>query len=69
MIARSEKKNAEEAHEAIRPAKFDLEPNKQPGLSSETRKLYELIWRRTLASQMADALTKEVSLHDLLHLN
>ncbi|MBT4774533.1 MAG: DNA topoisomerase I, partial [Crocinitomicaceae bacterium] len=45
-------KGAQEAHEAIRPTEFNL--NTIGGDSSE-KKLYELIWKRTLASQMADA--------------
>ena len=45
-------KNAQEAHEAIRPT----DPGQDgAGLSGEERKLYELIWKRTLASQMASA--------------
>ena len=45
-------KGAQEAHEAIRPTYFDQEDVK--GTSQEQR-LYNLIWKRTLASQMADA--------------
>ena len=50
-------KNAQEAHEAIRPAGDNF---RTPGevakeLSAEEFKLYELIWRRTIASQMTDA--------------
>jgi DNA topoisomerase-1 len=45
-------KAAQEAHEAIRPAKFNL--HRLNG-DSEGQKLYELIWKRTVASQMADA--------------
>jgi DNA topoisomerase-1 len=45
-------KGAQEAHEAIRPTYFDNEEVK--GTSQEQR-LYNLIWKRTLASQMADA--------------
>ena len=44
--------NAQEAHEAIRPTYFDQ--NTVDGDNSE-RRLYELIWKRTIASQMADA--------------
>ncbi|WP_373897009.1 type I DNA topoisomerase [Glycomyces algeriensis] len=50
-------KNAQEAHEAIRPSgdRFKT-PNQLKGqLSAEEYRLYELIWRRTLASQMVDA--------------
>ena len=45
-------KGAQEAHEAIRPT--DLNQHTIKGTSDE-RKLYELIWKRTIASQMADA--------------
>lgn len=45
-------KNAQEAHEAIRPTNFAKE---SLGTTPEQKKLYELIWRRTVASQMADA--------------
>lgn len=50
-------KNAQEAHEAIRPAGHPfVHPDRLLGeLSPDEGKLYELIWRRTLASQMADA--------------
>jgi DNA topoisomerase I len=45
-------KGAQEAHEAIRPAYIDHEQIKG---SAQEQKLYSLIWKRTLASQMADA--------------
>ncbi|MDD4989672.1 MAG: DNA topoisomerase, partial [Candidatus Pacebacteria bacterium] len=45
-------KNAQEAHEAIRPSHLEHESE---GLNEEQQKLYRLIWRRTVASQMADA--------------
>jgi DNA topoisomerase-1 len=45
-------KNAQEAHEAIRPTHVEKE---SAGNTPEQKKLYELIWRRTVASQMADA--------------
>ena len=56
-------KNAQEAHEAIRPAGDSF---RTPGevanqLSSDEFRLYELIWQRTLASQMADAVGTTVS--------
>ena len=51
-------KNAQEAHEAIRPAgsEFRTPAELQGELRGDEFALYELIWRRTLASQMADAL-------------
>ena len=49
-------KGAQEAHEAIRPTSVGREPGAlKPNLSSDQFKLYDLIWRRMLASQMADA--------------
>jgi len=53
----SKVKNAQEAHEAIRPAghPFDSPDALQRELSSEQLKLYDLIWKRTVASQMTDA--------------
>jgi DNA topoisomerase-1 len=56
-------KNAQEAHEAIRPAGDNF---RTPGevakeLSTDEFKLYELIWRRTIASQMTDAVGNSVS--------
>src|SRR6187200_1765311 len=49
-------KNAQEAHEAIRPAAFHLAPSQlEQVLDSDDLKIYELIWKRTMASQMVDA--------------
>ncbi len=45
-------KGAQEAHEAIRPTDMNLQ---SPSLDRDQSKLYELIWKRTLASQMSDA--------------
>ncbi|MEQ1499891.1 MAG: type I DNA topoisomerase [Parcubacteria group bacterium] len=47
-------KNAQEAHEAIRPTHFD---NENAGFNDEQKKLYQLIWRRAVSSQMKDAQT------------
>ena len=50
-------KGAQEAHEAIRPTSVRREPESVGRhLSSEQRRLYDLIWRRMVASQMSDAL-------------
>ena len=54
-------KSAQEAHEAIRPAGNFAHPDKA-NLQGDNRKLYELIWKRTLASQMTNSLQKQVSL-------
>ncbi len=45
-------KNAQEAHEAIRPTHFDKQ---NAGHNDEQKRLYRLIWQRAVASQMADA--------------
>jgi DNA topoisomerase-1 len=57
-------KNAQEAHEAIRPAGDHFRtPNDLRGeLDRDQLSLYELIWKRTIASQMADARGQTVSL-------
>jgi DNA topoisomerase I len=63
-IYASKVKNAQEAHEAIRPAGDSFRTPAQvarDGLSSDERRLYELIWRRTVASQMKDATGESVS--------
>jgi DNA topoisomerase-1 len=60
----SKVKNAQEAHEAIRPAgdsfRTPAQVAREP-LSSDERRLYELIWQRTVASQMKDATGESVS--------
>ena len=49
-------KNAQEAHEAIRPTDFRQTPQKLASLlDSDELRLYDLIWKRTMASQMKDA--------------
>ncbi|HLH94670.1 MAG TPA: type I DNA topoisomerase [Xanthobacteraceae bacterium] len=49
-------KNAQEAHEAIRPTDFTLRPEEARSfLDADQAKLYDLIWRRTVASQMESA--------------
>ncbi|MFV0430243.1 MAG: type I DNA topoisomerase [Arachnia sp.] len=57
----SKVKNAQEAHEAIRPAGDTFLHPEDTGLSGDTFRLYQLVWRRTLASQMADAKGEQVS--------
>jgi len=49
-------KGAQEAHEAIRPAGNQFKTPQETGLSGKEFKLYDLIWKRTMATQMADAL-------------
>jgi DNA topoisomerase-1 len=49
-------KNAQEAHEAIRPTDFSLTPDKTGSrFHPDEARVYELIWKRAVASQMADA--------------
>src|SRR4051794_9977144 len=55
-------KNAQEAHEAIRPTDLFRVPAELRGqLDDDQRRLYELIWKRTVASQMAAALLDRVT--------
>jgi len=57
----SKVKNAQEAHEAIRPAGESFRTPEHSGLTGDHRRLYELIWKRTIASQMTDATGETVS--------
>jgi DNA topoisomerase-1 len=62
---RSKVKNAQEAHEAIRPAGDRMRTTEDVGnelRSTDERRLYDLIWKRTVASQMADARIQRVTL-------
>ncbi|MBX3728551.1 MAG: type I DNA topoisomerase [Candidatus Sumerlaeia bacterium] len=53
---RTKSRNAQEAHEAIRPTDLGRLPQEvAPFLSADEQKIYELVWKRTLASQMPDA--------------
>jgi len=53
---RTKVKNAQEAHEAIRPTDFSLTPDKTgSSFHGDEARAYELIWKRALASQMSDA--------------
>ncbi len=55
-------KNAQEAHEAIRPTDFRMAPARLAStLESDDLRLYELIWKRTMASQMVDARVKKTT--------
>lgn len=58
----SKVKNAQEAHEAIRPAGDTFRTPAETGLSGDQFRLYELIWKRTIASQMKDAVGQSVSI-------
>jgi len=61
-VYRSPAKNAQEAHEAIRPTDLNRKPTDVVRyLDQDQRRLYELIWKRTIASQMASALLEQVA--------
>lgn len=51
-IYKTKSKNAQEAHEAIRPTHFNV---KSAGATDEQKELYRLIWERSVSSQMSDA--------------
>ena len=60
---KSRKKNAQEAHEAIRPTDISIKPEDiKDFLNEEQFKLYDLIWKRTIASQMTSAETNQNTL-------
>ncbi len=60
-------RNAQEAHEAIRPTDFTHKPQDVSGLDADEARVYELIWKRAIASQMAEArllrTTVEITAH------
>ncbi len=61
-VYKAKSKNAQEAHEAIRPTSAARAPEEvAPHLTADQRKLYELIWRRAVACQMAPAVLDTVS--------
>lgn len=61
-IYKTKAKNAQEAHEAIRPTDVQRKPNDVARyLDDDQRKLYELIWKRTVASQMEAAVIDQVA--------
>lgn len=65
-IYKTKSKNAQEAHEAIRPTSIQQTPTiLKESLNVDQMKLYTLIWQRTLASQMEDAILDTVAV-DLL---
>ena len=62
-VYKSPAKNAQEAHEAIRPTDLARRPGDVAGhLDNDHRRLYELIWKRTVASQMESARLDQVSI-------
>ena len=60
-LYRNKVKNAQEAHEAIRPAGESFRTPAETGLTGDEFRLYELVWMRTVASQMKDAVGETVS--------
>lgn len=61
-VYKTKSKNAQEAHEAIRPTDIQHTPESlQSALTPDQQKLYGLIWKRTLASQMVDAILDTVA--------
>lgn len=56
----SKVKNAQEAHEAIRPSGEEFRTPGETGLTGDMFRLYELIWQRTVSSQMKDAVGESV---------
>src|SRR5690606_24110368 len=61
-VYQSKVKNAQEAHEAIRPAGDRFRTPAETGLKGDDFRLYELIWMRTVASQMRDAEGRSVTI-------
>lgn len=60
-LYKSKAKNAQEAHEAIRPTDLSVLPGRSGApMQEEQRRLYELIWKRTIASQMENAVLEQV---------
>lgn len=57
-------KNAQEAHEAIRPAghPFELPGNLKSHLNADEAKIFDLVWKRTVASQMEDARGRRIAI-------
>ncbi|MGD0587030.1 MAG: type I DNA topoisomerase, partial [Oryzomonas sp.] len=61
-LYRTKTKNAQEAHEAVRPTYISKTPAElKKFLTPDLHKLYELIWKRTVACQMAEALLDQTS--------
>jgi len=60
-LYKSKAKNAQEAHEAIRPTDLSKAPKNMNQLESDQWKLYDLIWKRTMASQMENAIMDQVA--------
>jgi len=60
-VYKTKSKNAQEAHEAIRPTHINFSPEKiKSSLDADQLKLYQLIWKRAVASQMSTAIYDQV---------
>jgi DNA topoisomerase I len=59
---RNNKKHAQEAHEAIRPTHVDINTLNEQDLTRDHKKLYDMIWKRTVACFMASAVHNELEL-------
>jgi len=63
-VYKSKAKNAQEAHECIRPTNIDLTPKDvKQYITAEEFKLYEIIWQRAVSSQMASAVLDQVAVN------
>ena len=63
VVYKNKSKNAQEAHEAVRPTSITRTPDSvRPFLTADQAKLYEMIWKRTLACQIGPAKFDTVSL-------
>ncbi len=66
VVYKKKSRGAQEAHEAVRPTSVGRTPEKmKPHLSSDQHKLYNLIWRRFVASQMAPAVYDTLTIEPL----
>lgn len=63
-IYKTKSKSAQEAHEAVRPSNF---AHKTAGTTHDQKALYELIWKRAVSSQMADAQIKRTKILANIH--
>lgn len=61
-VYKTKAKNAQEAHECIRPTSFSRAPSTLKSLDSDQFRLYELIWKRAIASQMESARLENTSI-------
>jgi DNA topoisomerase-1 len=59
----SSSESAQEAHEAIRPAGSEMKTKEELGLEGIQGALYDLIWKRTVATQMADAQVRYINVY------